>query len=217
MRWVNMTGFITHCWKNAGFDIWRKMGRVFCAWLMMLSCAWAQTSIAELTELSVNRQDGSMVLNVQLKLELGPVLEDALVKGLAVHFVAEAEVMRDRWYWTDRKVGSVVRYYRLAFQPLTRRWRLNVSTEPISGTGLAGSISQNFDTLSEALGVIRRQSGWKVADMADVNPEARQYINYAFKLDVSQLPRPFQIASGNQADWNLQVSKSLRLNAENLR
>lgn len=217
MHWVNMTGFITHCWKNAGFDIWRKGGQVFFAWLLMLSCAWAQTSIAELTELRVNRQDGSMVLNVQLKLELGPVLEDALVKGLALHFVAEADVMRDRWYWTDRKIGSALRYYRLAFQPLTRRWRLNVSTEPISGTGLAGSISQNFDTLGEALGVIRRQSGWKVADMADLNPEARQYISYAFKLDVSQLPRPFQIATGNQVDWNLQVSKSLRLSAENLR
>jgi len=25
------------------------------------------------------------------------------------------------------------------------------------------------------------------------------------------LPRPFQIAAGNQTDWNLQVSKTVRL------
>jgi hypothetical protein len=53
--------------------------------------------------------------------------------------------------------------------------------------------------------------------VTDLNPEARQYISYAFKLDVSQLPRPFQIAAGNQADWNLQVSKSLRMGKELVR
>ena len=217
MHWVNMTGFITHCWKNAGFEPWHRAGGLLCAWLLSLSCAWAQSSVLELTDLRAARQDNALVLNAQLKLELGPVVEDALVKGLAVHFMAEAEVMRDRWYWTDRKIGAVTRYYRLAFQPLTRRWRLNVSSDPFSGASLAGSISQNFETLNEALGVIRRQSGWKVADMADLNPEARQYVSYRFKLDVSQLPRPFQIASGNQADWNLQVGSQLRLSPEMVR
>jgi len=149
-----------------------------------------------------------------MKLELGAAVEDALMKGLAVHFVAEAEVMRDRWYWTDRKVGAATRYYRLAFQPLTRRWRLNVSQEPISGTGLAGSISQNFDSLPEALDVIRRQSGWKVAEMPDTEAEARQYVSYRFRLDMSQLPRPFQIAAGNQSDWALMVSRQLRLTSD---
>jgi hypothetical protein len=100
---------------------------------------------------------------------------------------------------------------------LTRRWRLNVSSEPISGLGLAGSISQNFDTLPEALDVIRRQSGWKVADVAELDPEARQYLSYRFRLDTSQLPRPFQIAAGNQADWTLSAARQMRLTAEMVR
>jgi hypothetical protein len=144
-------------------------------------------------------------------------LEDALVKGLALHFVAEAEILRDRWYWTDAQVSVSHRYYRLAFQPLTRRWRLNVSSEPIAGTGLAGSISQNFDTLVEALSVIRRQSAWRLVDLQSLSPDARQRIRYNFKLDVSQLPRPFQIAAGGQSDWNLQVSKTLRLSQDLVR
>jgi hypothetical protein len=217
MRWVSMMVFITRCWKSVGIDLMRGFWRIPAVWLLGLSCAWAQSSVLDLTELKVTRQDSVLALSAQLKLELGPVLEDALTKGLALHFVAEAEVMRDRWYWTDRKLATVNRYYRLAFQPLTRRWRLNVSSEPISGAALAGSISQNFETLSDALGVIRRQSGWRLADVADLNPEGRQYISYAFKLDVSQLPRPFQIAAGNQADWNLQVSRSLRIGKELVR
>jgi hypothetical protein len=212
-----MMGFITLCWKSAWAKPWRWRGWVLATWLLGASCAGAQNASVELTELRADRRDTALYLTAQLKLELGPVVEDALLKGLAVHFIAEAEVMRDRWYWYDRKVGAATRYYRLAFQPLTRRWRLNVSSEPISGPGLAGSISQNVDTLPEALDVIRRQSGWKVADVAELDPEARQYLSYRFRLDTSQLPRPFQIAAGNQADWTLSVARQMRLTAEMVR
>jgi hypothetical protein len=212
-----MMGFITHCWKSVRVKPWRMASWVLGAWLFVASSAWAQTSVAELTELRAERREASLYLTAQLKLELAATVEDALMKGLAVPFVAEAEVMRDRWYWYDRKIGAVARHYRLAFQPLTRRWRLNVSSEPISGAGLAGSISQNFETLSEALNVIRRQSGWKVADMADLDLEARQYISYRFRLDISQLPRPFQIAAGSQAEWTLAVAKQMRLTADMVR
>lgn len=212
-----MMDFITHCWKS----IWLELGRcgrwVFVTGLLVASSAWAQSSLVELTELRPERRDAALYLTAQLKLELSPAVEDALVKGLAVHFVAEVEVMRNRWYWYDRKMGSATRYYRLAFQPLTRRWRLNVSSEPISGSGLAGSITQNFETLPEALDVIRRQSGWKVAEMADLDLDSRQYMAYRFRLDMSQLPRPFQIAAGNQAEWTVVVTRQMRLTPEMVR
>ena len=197
--------------------LWRLGGWVLGAWLLVVPSVWAQAPLPELAELRAERRDTALYLTAQIKLELGLAIEDALVKGLAVHFVAEAEVMRDRWYWYDRKIGTATRFYRLAFQPLTRRWRLNVSNEPMSGGGLAGSISQSFETLPEALDVIRRQSGWKVAEMADLDLEARQYIAYRFRLDTSQLPRPFQIAAGNQAEWALMVARQLRLTPDMVR
>lgn len=217
MHWVNMTVFITHCWRRIGTELGAGLARALLVALLGLGHAWAQNSSVELTELMPVRKDNALLLNAQLKLELGPAVEDALIKGLAVHFLVEAEVLRDRWYWTDKKIGAASRYYRLAFQPLTRRWRLNVSSEPISGTGMAGSISQHFETLTEALNVIRRQSAWKIAEAHSLDPDARQQVRYEFRLDVSQLPRPFQIAAGNQADWNLQVVKTLRLSEELVR
>lgn len=217
MHWVNTMGFITHCLKRTGLELLRTLVRLLCIGWLSASGAWAQNASIELTELKAERDNSSLILNAQLALELGPLIEDALVKGLPLYFVAEAEVLRDRWYWTDARLGMVQRYYRLAFQPLTRRWRLNVSSEPISGAGQAGSLSQNFDTLSEALGVIRRQSSWKLIDLQQLSSDARQRIRYNFRLDVSQLPRPFQIASGGQSDWNLQVSKTLRLGPESVR
>ncbi len=217
MHWVNMTVFITHCWRRVGIELGAWLAKALAIALFGLSGAWAYSSSVELTELMPVRKDNALLLNAQLKLELGPAVEDALIKGLAVHFVVVAEVFRERWYWTDKKTSASSRYYRLAFQPLTRRWRLNVSSEPISGTGLAGSISQNFETLAEALSVIRRQSAWKIADAQSLEPDARQRLRYEFRLDVSQLPRPFQIAAGSQADWSLQVNKTLRLSEELVR
>lgn len=217
MLWVNMTAFITRCWKKIGFELRQTSVCLLSALSLCLGNAWAQTSWVDLLVLNPSQQNGALVLNTQLALTLGPAVEDALIKGLAVHFVADAEVLQERWYWTDKKVGAASRHYRLAFQPLTRRWRLNVSSEPISSTGLAGSISQNFATLVEALDVIRRQSGWKIADMNQLDVRSKQQIRYRFKLDVSQLPRPFQIAAGNQADWNLQVRQTTSLNLQEVR
>ena len=209
---VSMTGFITHCWKKTH----QGLDRLRCA---LLALALAGLSLqaqagVELEQLRTERQDSALLLHASLKLELGPAVEEALTKGVAIHFVAEAELMRDRWYWYDRKVSQVSRYYRLAYQPLTRQWRLQVSSEPIYAGGTASSIAQSFDSLQAALDVIRRQSGWKLADAADVEPDARQHVLYRFRLDISQLPRPFQIAAGNQADWNLSLNRQLRIAPE---
>jgi hypothetical protein len=154
------------------------------------------------------------VLHTTLKLELGPAVEEALIKGVPVYFVAEAEVLRDRWYWYNRKIASVTRYYRIVYQPLTRHWRLNMSSEPLSATGLGGSIAQTFDNLADALSNIRRQSGWRLLDLSELDADARYNLNYRFRLDVTQLPRPFQIAAGSQADWSLSLSRNQRISFE---
>ena len=207
-----MMAFTTHCCKS----LRRSPG----VWLLaLLLWSWALQSHAqtpsstpssvELTELRLERADKSLVLNSALRLELGSSLEDALLKGVAIHFVVQADVYRDRWYWSDQQVASAARYYRLLYQPLTRRWRLSLSREPLSANALGNSLSQNFDSLTEALALVRRVYGWPVVDVADLSRSARYYVRYQFRLDVNQLPRPFQISTGTQSDWNLGVSREL--------
>jgi len=212
-----MMGFITRCCKNV-FN--QKTQKTYC-WLRLcvlflfaFPSAWAQTPALELTELYVERMDSAIVLSSTVRLELGPSVEEALLKGVAVHFVSEAVIMRDRWYWTDRRISAVARYYRLAYQPLTRRWRLTISNEAIGGSGNAGNLSQQFESLPEALSAIRRNLNWKVAEAAEIDPDARYTLNFQFRMDNSQLPRPFQITAGGQNDWNLALSRTLRLSSE---
>jgi hypothetical protein len=204
--------FITHFWKSFR----RRFDRL--SWwlsaLLLLIATNAPASTVELSDMRVERAEGALLLNTTLKLELGPAVEEALVKGVPVYFVAEAEVLRDRWYWYDRKVANVTRYFRIVYQPLTRQWRLNISSGALSAAGLGGSIAQNFDSLTDALGSMRRQSGWKLLELSELDSDARYNLNYRFRLDVSQLPRPFQIAAGSQADWSLSLSRNLRINPE---
>ena len=189
------------------------MRRALLALALLVQTAVALAGV-DIDQMRVERQDAGLFLHVHLKLDIGPAVEEALTKGVAVYFVAEAELMRDRWYWYDRKVSQVNRYYRLAYQPLTRLWRLQVSSEPIYSGGSASSIAQSFDSLQAALDVIQRQSGWKLADAGDLESDARQHVLYRFRLDMSQLPRPFQIVVGNQSDWGLNLSRQLRISPE---
>ena len=209
---MSTTVFITPCCKKPR-RVLERIAHVLLAWLLGALMLPALAGV-ELEQMRAERQESELLLHVHLKLELGPAVEEALAKGVPVHFVAEAELMRDRWYWYDRKVAQTSRYYRLAYQPLTRQWRLQVSSEPLTAAGAGQSIAQSFDSLAAALEVVRRQSGWRLADLSEVEREARQYVVYRFRLDISQLPRPFQIAAGNQADWNLSVSRTQRIAVE---
>jgi len=188
-------------------------------WLMAFACmpALAQTSVnsaVEITELRLERADGALLLQSSLRIDLSSTVEDALQKGMPIYFVTEVELMRDRWYWYDKKVGAATRHYRLAYQPLTRKWRLNVSRDPIGVVGLASSLSQTFETLPEAMSAIRRTVNWKLADMTDIDVDNKYTLSFKFRLDVSQLPRPFQMTAGSQAEWNLNTQKTLRLSAD---
>lgn len=172
---------------------------------------------AEVTQLRMERSDDSVYLSAAVRFELPMVVEDALLKGIPMFFVAEADIYRDRWYWYDKRVTTATRTMRLAFQPLTRRWRLNILPGAISVTGLRASLSQNYDSLPEALGAIQRISRWRIADAAEIDAASRHNVEFRFRLDLSQLPRPFQIGVAGQRDWTIAVEDSRQLVAEPLR
>ncbi len=165
----------------------------------------------EITQLRVERADEGVYLSATVRFDLPNAVEDALLKGIPMYFVAEAELYRDRWYWYDKKVVTASRHFRLAYQPLTRRWRLNVSPTPITNAGLGVTLNQSYDELNDAMASIQRISRWKIAEASEMDPDIRHNIDFRFRLDISQLPRPFQIGAVGQADWNIAIGKNQRL------
>ena len=178
-------------------------------WFAGWSVAQAQVNPAEVTALTVERTDEGVLLSATVRFDLPQVVEEALAKGIPMYFVSEATIYRDRWYWYDKRVAYAARHMRLAFQPLTRRWRLQVSAAPIGNSGLV--LGQSFETREEAISAIQRISRWRIADAGDIDPEAQHNIDFRFHLDVSQLPRPFQIGAVGQAEWIILAVRNQRL------
>ena len=214
------TDFFTLCWKRQlpeaapALALWLRRAVALLLLLLASALVRAETVPVEIDDFMLERQEDGLFLSANLHFELPAVVEDVLNKGIPVFFVADAELRRDRWYWTDKRVAKTTRHMRLAFQPLLRRWRLQVAANPIGNNGLGVTLSQNFDSLSDALGAIQRFSRWRIADAADIEAGAQYNVQFQFSLDVSQLPRPFQIGALGQSEWTMTVSRNEKLAQE---
>ncbi|HQQ71688.1 MAG TPA: DUF4390 domain-containing protein, partial [Alicycliphilus sp.] len=215
---VNTTVSSTRCYKNRPDAPLRAWVR----WCLALACLvslWLHAPQAraqhhgEVSELQLERDADGLYLTAALQLELPPIVQDALYKGISMHFVAEAEVLRQRWYWTDKVVARTTRYLRLSYQPLTRRWRLAQSAAPFATTGLGVSLDQTFDDLPEVLATLQRIARWKIADEGSLDESVPYTVNLQFRLDMSQLPRPLQIGAVGGSSWNIALTRSTRLPA----
>lgn len=211
---MRTTAFITQFLKNATLERAARYTPVFClALLLGFLAPLAQATTV--SEMKLERGDGALYLSAAVNFELSAVVEDALLKGIPMFFVVEADVYRDRWYWYDKRVASATRTMRLAYQPLTRRWRLNIMSGSIEVTGLRASLGQNYDNMAEAIQSIQRISHWRIADSTEIDADTRHNVEFSFRLDLSQLPRPFQIGVSGQKDWTITVTENRRLQMQN--
>ena len=161
--------------------------------------ARAQFAGVELTSLEVQRNDDGLFLDYGLSFELPRGAEEALGKSVPLYFVADAELLRSRWYWRDKRVARATRQWRIVYQPLTSNYRVTFA-----------GISQTYTTRAEALAAIRRGVQWKIADAGQLEGGGH-YLEFNFRLDTSLLPRPMQIGIGNPTDWTLVVEKTLQV------
>lgn len=154
----------------------------------------------ELPTLTLERQDGALVLDFVVRPALSKAVEEALQRGVPVYFVAQATVNRYRWYWRNERVARVTRTWRLSYQPLTSSWRVSF-----------GALSQSFATLGEAMAMATRATRWKIAEVDQIEPGERYEVEFSYHLDSTQLPRPMQLDLAAQSEWRLSVDRTLRL------
>lgn len=168
---------------------------VLLAWLLAAVPAQA----LDLLRLDAQRTEQGVLLNVETRFDLPPGVEDALQRGVALHFLAEAVLMRARWYWRDKELARATRTWRIAYQPLTFSYKVS-----------QGGLSQTYRSLGEALRALQRFSQWRIADPLPADDD-RHYIEFSYRLDTEQLPRPLQIGIGSQPEWTLRTARTLVL------
>ena len=171
-----------------------------CAALAMaLWLAAVPARALDLMRLEAQRSEQGVHLSFETRFDLPPSVEDALQRGVALHFLAEAVLMRSRWYWRDKDLASASRTWRIAYQPLTFSYKVS-----------QGGLSQSYRSLGEALRALQRFSQWRIADPVPAE-DGRHYIQFSYRLDTEQLPRPLQIGIGSQPEWALRVARTIAL------
>ena len=158
-----------------------------------VASAWAQeVGIMQSSLMSAKPgEKQGLYLSVNVEFDLPRVVEDALLRGIALYFVTDFTLERHRWYWLDKTQNETSLVSRLSYSPLTRQYRVS-----------RGGLSQSFDSLKDALDVIKVISDWCVSDKPYLSEPENYEAEVRFRLDTQQLPLPMQVNIGNN-DWNL--------------
>lgn len=227
---MTMTASSTHCCKKTP-DTLSAQGRQRRALAVALGVACtapmlspviahaqaAQTVFSdERAGMDLQVDGDALLLTATLNWALPDLVQDALLKGISVHFIAEARMLRERWYWRDQILFHAERFLRLSYQPLTRRWRLYTGNQPFEGQGLGVALSSSFETLEDAVAAMQRVVRWRVGAMSDLPRSGEALLQLRFRIDLSHFPRPLQIGALGRADWNLLVTRRTRVDLARL-
>ncbi len=212
---MDTTVFFTQHWTRhlpEGFStLWTACALVRrCAGVILLcglSLLCLSARATDLKQLSVQRTADGLFVSAHVNMTLAPSMEDALSRSVPLYFVLQADVVRERWYWTDKRLASVTRTYRLAYQPLSRQWRVSVASGSGHGGSLPYALHRNHDSLEAALASITRLSGWQVMEGNRLDGESDLVLDFRFRLDLALLPRPFQLGMGVQSEWALDLRR----------
>lgn len=159
--------------------------------LGMLSTTVSAEGI-KIKSFELERSDNDWLLSATFQIELSPGLEDAVQKGVVLYFQTEFDLTRSRWYWFDEKPALVQRQTRLSYQPLTQQYR-------IASEGFTFSAK----SMSEALQAVGSIGGWRVMENSQLDPGKSYTASMRMTLDLSKLPKPFQVNALNNRDWNV--------------
>ena len=176
---------------------------LWCGLAVLVGLPPARAALAqgvELATLKTSRGDGCLNLEFVARVALPKSVEDALRSGVPIYFVAEAQLLRGRWYWRDERVSRVNRSWRVAYQPLTGAWRVGL-----------GGLNQSYATLADALTAASSSSGWRLADLNQIDNDKAYSVEFSYRLDTAQLPGPMQLGLGGQGDWAVGIERMLKV------
>jgi hypothetical protein len=163
---------------------------LLCLVLVVPLAARADTIGVRSAELRV--EEGEVLLNADFDFAVNATLEEALQKGIPLYFVLEFELTRSRWYWLDEKLAQTAITSRVSYNALTQQYVVR-----------SGLLQQTFNALDEVERYIGRVTSRPVAQAASLSKNTRYEAALRLRLDVNQLPKPFQVNALASREWTL--------------
>jgi len=131
-------------------------------------------------------------ISVESEIVLNATLERALEKGIVLYFVTKFTLLEPRWYWFDKEVARTKPRVGLTYYALTRQYRLNFRSH-----------SLNFRSLEEALQELGQLHNQSIAINSKLEPGVDYKATLRVWLDLTRMPKPFQVEAFGSSDWNL--------------
>lgn len=159
---------------------------------LMLLSATVHAEGIQIKSVVIDAVDEGYQFDADFEIVLSPKLERALEKGIVLYFVTELNLMNSRWYWLDERVSQSRVREGLSYYALTRQYRLS-----------RGTLSQNFGTLKEALQALGRVRDRPIIASSELKPDTEYTVELRMRLDISALPKPFQVETLSSREWDL--------------
>lgn len=194
-------GFSTLCCRNASTRTSIRWAACQCLSglraLIIAVVLYFTVSVALAASVSVGNaaiapSNEGYFLDADFNLRLNGTLEDALSRGVVLYFVIEGRLWRPRWWWFNDLVTAAQLTRTLSYNSLTRQYRLSNGRE-----------YQNFSALEDAETALGQVRDWKIADAQSLDKTNRYRGSIRMWLDVTQLPKPFQVKAVTAKDWSM--------------
>jgi hypothetical protein len=153
----------------------------------------ARADDIEVSDARLAATEDGVVLAADFAFDLNARLAEVVTNGVPLYFVVEFELTRPRWYWFDEKAAAKRLQLRLSYHALSRHYRLST-----------GVLQRNYATLDEALNVLRRVRNWQVVERGVALADANYDAAVRMRLDLTLLPRPFQLSAITNRELNLE-------------
>ncbi|WP_243729337.1 DUF4390 domain-containing protein [Paludibacterium purpuratum] len=175
----------------------RNVSWLVCLLVCLSHFAWADSISARRAEAEL--VDGQLAISTRFGIKLPPGLSEALTQGVPLTFRLEFELTRPRttayylnlsqWFAPH---ASII--FKLSYQPLTDRYRVTI-----------GSFSNYYASLNDAMRAIGAIQSWRVLNAGTLSGDTPDQVagRVRLVLDISELPKPFQLNALGSADWTL--------------
>ncbi|MDA1331556.1 MAG: DUF4390 domain-containing protein [Proteobacteria bacterium] len=163
--------------------------------VIIYSCAMnAVANGIVVQSVKLEQQDATFSLNATFNIDLSPIIQNALHKGVTLPFVLDFNVIRQRWNVWDQTVVEASLPYRLSYNVLTRQYLIRDKLRERDAS---------FNTLEQALDAAGSIVDLVVFNVEQLVPKIDYEAQVRLRLEAGALPSALQLEALESDKWEV--------------
>lgn len=162
---------------------------------------WSTASVAASSGIKIKNaylhaEGDTYSLDADMDINFDDEVEEAINKGVVLHFLVEFQVVSPRKYWFDDEIVTKTQRVTLSYHALTRQYLLKRDER-----------QQSYDTLLEAKLELAELRDWKVLEKSQTERGEPYRAALLMRLDQTKLPKAIQVDAIGSEVWALTSQK----------